>query len=364
MPKYLVVGAGLSGAVIARRLAEEKDATVVVVDERNHIAGNCYCERDADTNVMIHHYGPHIFNTDSEIVWNYVNRFATFRPFVNRVKAITPKGVFSLPINLLTINTFFEKRFNPEEAKFFISQIGDKNIKEPKNFEEQALKLVGRKLYENFFEGYTIKQWGCSPKELSASILNRLPIRFNYDDNYYNTKYQGIPEEGYTDLISRILSHPSITVKINCKYNQGDEGKEYQHVFYSGPIDAYFKFQYGRLGYRTVNFERVEGIGDMLGNPVINYTQKEIPWTRVHEHKHFTPWEKHEKTVVFREYSKHTDENDTPYYPIRNQKDLEILKKYEERKSEERNVTFLGRLGQYRYLDMDDVIEDALLINV
>ena len=205
--KILVIGAGFSGAVAARQLAESLPCQVEVWDERDHIAGNCHTERDTETGVMVHRYGPHIFNTDNERVWDYVRRFGDFRPFTNRVKAVTSRGVFTLPINLLTINQFFGKAFSPSEAERFTSALGDKTITEPANFEEQALKMLGRDLYEAFFEGYTVKQWGCHPRELPASILKRLPVRFNYDDNYYNRRFQGIPAEGYTEIIRRILDH-------------------------------------------------------------------------------------------------------------------------------------------------------------
>jgi UDP-galactopyranose mutase len=207
--KFLIVGSGFSGAVLARELADSGFGNCVVVDSRTHIAGNCHTSRDSESSVMEHIYGPHIFNTSDEEVWNYVQRFCTMRAFTNRVKASHSKGIFSLPINLHTINQFFGKRFSPEEARAFVAEQGDKTISEPANFEEHALKFLGRELYEAFFLGYTKKQWGCEPTELPASILQRLPVRFSYDDNYYNTRYQGIPEDGYTALIERVLDHPN-----------------------------------------------------------------------------------------------------------------------------------------------------------
>ena len=301
-----MVGAGFSGAVLARELAESGIAqSILVIDERPHIAGNCHTERDPATGIMIHRYGPHIFNTNREHVWNYVNRFDEFKPFINRVKSSTSRGVFSMPINLHTINQFFGTRFSPREAMAFVETLGDKSITEPRNFEEQALKLIGRELYETFFRGYTRKQWGCDPKELPASILKRLPIRFSYDDNYYNAKYQGIPTNGYTAVVERILDHPAIEVRLSTRFRREMES-EFDHVFYTGPLDAYFDYREGRLSYRTVTFERIDDEGDYQGNAVINYPDESVPYTRIHEHKHFTPWEKHEKTVAFREYSKET----------------------------------------------------------
>lgn len=203
--RILVVGSGFSGAVVARQLADSMPCLVEVWDERDHLGGNCHTERDADTGVMVHRYGPHIFNTDDERVWNYVRRFGDFYPFTNRVKAVTSRGVFTMPINLLTINQFFNATFGPAEAEAFVRSLGDTGIGEPANFEEQALKTLGRELYETFFKGYTIKQWGCDPRELPASVIKRLPIRFDYDDNYYTKRFQGLPADGYTEVIRRIL---------------------------------------------------------------------------------------------------------------------------------------------------------------
>ena len=356
---FLIVGAGFSGAVLARTLAEKLPCRVTVIDERPHIAGNCHTERDAATGVMVHYYGPHIFNTSQEHVWNYVNRFGHFRPWVNRVKAVTPRGVFSLPINLHTINQFFGKTFNPAEAREFIASLGDTSIGEPRNFEEQALKMIGRELYETFFYGYTRKQWGVEPRELSASILKRLPVRFSYDDNYYNSQWQGIPEEGYTAIVEKILEHPSIEVRLGVRFDP-QAPREADHVFYTGPIDAFFGFSRGRLGYRTVTFERGEAEGDFQGNAVINYSDPAVSYTRIHEHRHFAPWESHERTVYFKEYSKETGPEDVPYYPKRLAGDLELLKAYRSLAEKEPGISFLGRLATYRYMDMEKVIGEAL----
>jgi len=358
--KFLVVGAGFSGAVLARELVERTGCRVDIIDERAHIGGNCYSEKDASTGIQIHTYGPHIFNTDLEHVWSYVNRFGEFRSFSNRVKASTPRGVFTLPINLHTINQFFGTRLAPIEAQAFLAAKADSTIKVAANFEERALQLVGPDLYENFFKGYTTKQWGCDPRELPASILSRLPIRFSYNDNYYSTKYQGIPVEGYTTVIERILDHDRVSVALRRSFDDRMMA-DYDHVFYSGPIDAFFHFSEGRLGYRTVTFERVDAIGDFQGNAVINYPDISVPFTRIHEHKHFTPWESFEKTVAFREYSKKTEAQDTPYYPTNLAPDRTILQRYQAMAGERKDITFIGRLGSYRYLDMDDVIDEALI---
>ena len=236
MARYLMVGAGLSGAVIGRHLAEAGH-DITVVDQRPHIAGNCHTERDAETGVMVHVYGPHIFHTDDAEVWDYVNSFETFKPYKNRVKATTGGAVYSLPINLHTINQFFGKTLRPDEARAFIEAQADTSIEDPQTFEEQALRFVGPDLYEAFFKGYTLKQWGMSPTELPAAILKRLPVRFTYDDNYFFHRFQGMPENGYTAMVARILDHDAITVHLETTFTR-EMAAEYDHVFYSGPLDG------------------------------------------------------------------------------------------------------------------------------
>jgi UDP-galactopyranose mutase len=358
---YVVVGAGFSGAVLARELVEHlPDCRVHVIEARPHVAGNCHTERDPRTGVMVHRYGPHIFNTNSARAWDYINRFATMRPYLNRVKASTSRGIFSFPINLHTINQFFGQRLDPDQARAFLSKLGDTSIGEPHNFEQQALKTIGRDLYETFFRGYTRKAWGCEPAELPASVLKRLPVRFTYDDSYYDAIWQGIPAEGYTAAVQKILDHPSIKVALNTRFEPAI-ASDADHVFYTGPIDAYFSQAQGALGYRTVEFERIDFAGaDYQGNAVINYPELDPPWLRIHEHKHFAPWEKHERTVAFREYSRETAAGDTPYYPKRRAADVQMLGNYRGAATRLPNISFLGRLGTYRYLDMDDVIDEAL----
>lgn len=353
-----LVGAGLSGAVIARQLAEAgHDCTVF--DSRQHIAGNCHTYRDDKTDVMLHVYGPHIFHTDDTEVWDYVNRFEEFKPYVNRVKAIFNDRVYSLPVNLQTINQFFGKTLSPKEAYDFIRKLADKSITDPQNFEEQALSMIGKELYEAFFKGYTQKQWGCSPTELPASILKRLPLRFNYDDNYFNHKHQGMPAEGYTQMVERILCHEKINVQLGTTFDSS-QVKDFDHVFYSGPIDGYFAYSEGRLGYRTLDFERFYADGDYQGTAVMNYCNEEVPFTRITEHKYFAPWEKHEKSVCYREFSRACQPSDIPYYPIRLVKEKALLNRYLDMAEGETNISFVGRLGTYRYLDMDVTIREAL----
>lgn len=357
-----VVGAGFAGAVLARELADSGRFQVTVVDERPHIAGNCHTSRDAGTGVMVHEYGPHIFHTDRPDVWEYVNRFGEFRPYVNRVKAITERGVHSLPVNLLTINQFFGTTFDPAEAREFVAGLGEGTPgREPETFEEQALAFLGRELYENFFHGYTTKQWGVEPSELPASILKRLPLRFSYDDNYYSSTYQGIPVEGYTHVVEGILDHPAITVRLGERFERAMAG-DYAHTFVSSPIDSYFGHGEGRLAYRTLDFEREEAEGDHQGTAVMNYCSASVPFTRIAEHKHFAPWETHERTVFFREYSRLAGPDDTPYYPVRLADDKEVLGRYVGLAEQEPATTFIGRLGTYRYLDMHVVIAESLAL--
>lgn len=355
----LLVGAGLSGAVIGRELAEDGHQ-VTIVESRDHIAGNCHTERDTETGIMVHVYGPHIFHTDDEQVWDYVNRHTKFLPYKNRVKTTSKGTVFSLPINLHTINQFFGRSMRPDEAlEFITSEQADTSIEDPKTFEEQALRFVGKDLYEAFFKGYTIKQWGMQPSELPASILKRLPVRFNYDDNYFFHKFQGMPEDGYTAMVEKILDHPSITVHLNTRFTR-DQADQYDHVFYSGPLDGFFDFELGRLGYRTLDFERFTYDGDYQGCAVMNYGEEDVPFTRITEHKYFSPWEEHEGSVCYREFSRACGPDDIPYYPIRQVDEKALLADYVELAKTTKGVTFVGRLGTYRYLDMDVTIREAL----
>jgi UDP-galactopyranose mutase len=359
MKRICVVGAGFSGAVIARELAGA-GYQCLVIDERNHIAGNCHTDRDEQTGVLVHRYGPHIFHTNDQRVWQYVNRFAVMKPYVNRVKATVNGQVFALPINLHTINQFFGTAMTPSEAQAFIESKADLSISSPKNFEEQALRFVGPELYKAFFHGYTTKQWGLPPSELPASILKRLPLRFTYDDNYFNHPFQAMPEDGYTSLIENILKVDGIELQLNCRFEELTE--EFDHVFYSGPLDRFYQYDQGRLGYRTLDFEKEYANGSFQGTAVMNYPDMDVPFTRISEHKYFSPWEaeKFEKTVVFREYSRACQAEDIPYYPIRLVDEKNMLSRYQARAASEPNVTFVGRLGTYRYLDMDVTIGEAL----
>lgn len=356
--RYCIVGAGFSGAVFGRALAEAGHE-VLVVDERKHVGGNCHSERDGETGIMTHKYGPHIFHTGDERVWDYVCRFSTMMPYNHRVLAVAKGIVYSLPINLLTINRFFNRTMNPAEACAFIA-LKAKKIRTPTNFEEQALSMIGEELYGAFFRGYTRKQWGLDPTLLPASILQRLPLRFDYNDSYYNHPHQGIPKEGYTEIVAAILRAENIEVRLGVRFEDIDE--QFAHVIYSGPIDRFFDFKLGRLGYRTLDFEVFRDRGDFLGTAVLNYCDEAVPFTRITEHKYFAPWEKaqFERTICYREYSRACGPNDIPYYPIRQVDERAMLKSYVELARATPGISFVGRLGTYRYLDMDVTIAEAL----
>lgn len=358
--RYLIIGSGFSGCVLANSLVQNLDCKIDIWDERAHLGGNCHTSRDEETGVMVHRYGPHIFNTDKKEIWDFVNSFVEFKPYVHRVKAQSKGKTYSLPINLFTINQFFNKNFSPAEAREFLATLGDKSITDPQNFEEQALHFIGADLYKAFFYGYTKKQWGCEPKALPASILKRIPVRFNYDDNYHTHSYTGIPVDGYTAVMEKMIDLPGIELSLNKKFTAKTDVGEYDHVFYTGPLDAYFDYCYGRLGYRTVTFEKFYAEGDYQGLSQMNYCDEEVPYTRIAEHKHFTPWEQHDKTVYFKEFSKETGKDDLPYYPKRLEADKELLKKYRKKAEELESVSFLGRLATYRYMDMHHVIGEAM----
>lgn len=355
--RLMMVGAGLSGAVLARQLADAGH-DVTVVDARSHVAGNCHTARDAETGVMVHTYGPHIFHTDDDGVWDYVQQFARFRPYKNQVKTTVNGRVYSLPVNLHTINQFFGTAMRPEEARTFV-QTQTADIPDPQSFEEQALAFVGPDLYAAFFKGYTEKQWGTSPTNLPASILKRLPLRFTYDDNYFFHRHQGMPEDGYTALVTGILDHPGITIRLETVFDSS-EADQWDHVFWSGPLDGFFDYRLGRLGYRTLDFEVFRAIGDWQGCAVMNHPDADVPFTRISEHKNFAPWESHSKSVLYREFPRACGPDDIPYYPIRLTQEKSMLADYVALADMTPNVTFVGRLGTYRYLDMDVTIREAL----
>ena len=359
MKSVAVAGAGFSGAVIARQLAEA-GLKVDVFEPRSHIAGNCHTERDPETGVLMHRYGPHIFHTSDDEVWAFVNRFGVFRPFRHKVSATVKGGkVFGLPINLTTINAFFGKEFDSDEAKSFVAGLGEGGAEEPANFEEQGLRFVGRELYQAFFEGYTRKQWGMEPKLLPASILKRLPVRFDHNDEYFNHAHQAMPVDGYTPIVEAMLAAPGVTVHLRQPFLR-NQSASYDHVFYTGPLDGYFDYDLGRLSYRTLDFRHSRQPGDHQGCAVMNYCDPSVPYTRITEHKHFSPGESHDHTVFSHEFSRSAAADDIPYYPVRLAGDDPLLEAYVQRARQEKGVTFVGRLATYRYLDMDVCIGEAL----
>ncbi len=354
---YLVVGAGLYGAVFAYE-AKKKGKTCLVIDKRDHIAGNIYCENIHDINV--HKYGAHIFHTSDKKIWDYVNQFAEFNNYINSPIARYKNELYNLPFNMNT----FSKMWNivtPQEAKDIIaSQIADLNITEPKNLEEQALSLVGRDVYEKLIKGYTEKQWGRDCKELPSFIIKRLPLRFVYDNNYFNDRFQGIPMGGYTKIVEKMLD--GIEVRLNTNYldNREEFDAMADKIVYTGMIDQFYDYKLGVLEYRSVRFETEElDMENYQGNAVVNYTEREVPYTRIIEHKHFE-FGKQPTTIISREYSSEWKKGDEPYYPVNNEKNNNLYQQYKELADKEAKVIFGGRLGGYKYYDMDKVIAAAL----
>lgn len=356
--RIAVVGAGLSGATVAHVLAQ-RGHKIDLYEGRDHVAGNCHTSRDIDTGVMVHDYGPHIFHTNNMRVWDFVQRFDTFKPFSLRPKAVADGKVFSFPINLLTMEQLYGA-LTPDRMR---ERLDFPLIHDPDTFEGVARMSIGDELYELFFEGYTRKQWGRDPALLPAAVFNRIPIRFNYDDRAHDHLYQGMPTHGYTRVVENMLDsvHGRIKVHLSCGFSQAD-AKDYDHVFYSGPLDLWFGREHGRLPYRTLDFVYERSAGDFQGTAVINYCDEWLPFTRIVEHKHFAPWERHDRTIIHREYSRDCGECDEPFYPVPMAKDSAMLTKYMDCAAREKNVTFIGRLGTYRYLDMDRAIAEALKV--
>jgi UDP-galactopyranose mutase len=357
----LVVGAGFSGGVIARLLAENGHR-VTVIDERAHVAGNCHTARDPATGIMLHVYGPHIFHTDDDEVWNFITRHCTMMPYRHQVKAMVGGRVYALPINLHTINQFFDRALSPHEARLFVESLSEgQDGAEPQSFQDQGLRFVGRALYEAFFHGYTLKQWEVSPDRLPASILKRLPLRFTYDDNYFFHRHQGIPREGYTAAVDSILDHPLITVRLRTRAETLG-ADSFDHQVYTGPLDRFFDYGFGRLGYRTLRFEKDTVDAPYQGTAVMNYCDLSVPYTRITEHMYFAPWEadSFRRSVIYREYSATAGADDIPYYPVRLIDDKALLNRYVAQAQATPGVTFAGRLGTYAYLDMDVAIRRAM----
>lgn len=359
---YLIVGAGLYGAVFASEMTK-KGKRCLVIDKRDHIGGNVYT-KDVD-GIQVHQYGAHIFHTSDKQVWNYVNKLTEFNNYINSPVAVYKDELYNLPFNMNTFSRLWNLRTPKEVQAKIQEQIADLHITEPKNLEEQALSLVGKDVYEKLIKGYTEKQWGRDCKELPAFIIRRLPLRFTYDNNYFNDRYQGIPIGGYTQMVEKLLDNIDVMLETDFFTYRKEHPDMFKKVVYTGMIDEYFDYCYGHLEYRTVQFEteRLEE-GNYQGNAVVNYTEREVPYTRIIEHKHFAPEEEREHpkdfTIISREYSTEWKPGIEPYYPVNDEKNSALYEQYAELAKKEKDVIFGGRLGQYKYYDMDKVIRAAL----
>lgn len=357
---FLIVGSGFFGSVIAERLSNELKKKVLIIEKRNHIGGNCFSEIDKKTGIEFHKYGTHIFHTSNEKVWKYINQFTKFNSYRHQVLANYQKKIYQLPINLETINSFYNKSLNPIQAKNFIkSEIKKNKILKPKNFEEKAISLIGKKLYNAFIKGYTTKHWGVNPKQLPSSIISRLPIRFNYNEDYFNhCRWQGIPVHGYTEIFSKLLNNTNIKLRLNEEFKI-EKYKKNIPVLYTGPLDKLFNYKFGKLEWRSVSFKKTyHNCDDYQGNSVINYSEKHIPFTRIHEPKHLHPEKKILKTLTFAEFPQ--ENIDEPYYPINNNLNRHLYKKYKSEIVKNKNFFVGGRLADYAYYDMDMTISAAL----
>jgi UDP-galactopyranose mutase len=366
----LVVGSGFFGLTVAERVAEELGLRVTVIDRRSHIGGNAFSENEPETGIEVHRYGAHLFHTSNEPVWQYVNRFTKFTNYVHRVYTNYQGEVYPLPINLGTINQFFRAAYGPDEARRLIAeQASELDTSGAKNLEEKAISLIGRPLYEAFIRDYTAKQWQTDPKQLPAEVISRLPVRYTYDNRYFNDTHEGLPVDGYTRWLERMADHPRIEVQLDTDFF--DEAQPLNKratvgqlpIVYTGPIDRYFGFEAGELQWRTLDFEEeVLPVGDFQGAPVMNYAGSDVPYTRIHEFRHFHPERDYttEKTVIMREFSRFATREDEPYYPVNTPEDRERLLQYRDLMKGERDVLFGGRLGTYQYLDMHMAIGAAL----
>ncbi len=363
--RIVIVGAGLFGATVAERVANEAGVPVLVIDRRSHIGGNSWSKVDPATGIEYHPYGSHIFHTSSENVWSYITRFGDFSDYRHRVFTVRRRQVYTMPINLGTICALFGRQLTPAQARELIeSEIGSERIVGPSNLEEKAISLVGRSLYEAFIKGYTAKQWQTDPRLLPASIITRLPVRLNFDADYFSDKYQGLPLGGYAALIGNMLANKKITIALNTDFR--DIGKFLapdQLIVYTGPIDRYFDYRCGLLGWRTLDFEReTVGTDDFQGTAVMNYADAEVPFIRIHEFKHLHPERRYTPgaTVIAREFSRLATAADEPFYPIGTVEDQRIFREYRNAAQRIENVIFAGRLGSYKYLDMHQAIGAAL----
>jgi UDP-galactopyranose mutase len=363
--QVIVVGAGFFGATVAERVANEAGLPVLILDRRGHIGGNSWSEIDASSGIEYHVYGSHLFHTSNEEVWQYIKRFTEFNDYRHRVFTVYRDEIYSMPINLGTISSFFKRHLTPREARELIQvEIERERITTPTNLEEKAISLIGRSLYDAFIKGYTAKQWQTDPRELPSSIITRLPVRLTFNDRYFSDTHEGLPRDGYSKVFRRMLAGPNIRVELNVDFQEiASQVSPRQLVIYTGPIDRYFDYRFGRLGWRTLDFEReVVPVDDYQGTSVINYADAEVPYTRIHEFKHLHPERSYQpgRTLIAREFSRFAGPDDEPYYPIATAGDKSKLAEYKEMTRALANVVFAGRLGSYKYIDMHQAIGAAL----
>jgi UDP-galactopyranose mutase len=361
----VVVGSGFFGLTVAERVAHELGQRVVVLERRRHIGGNAFSEAEPETGIEVHRYGAHLFHTSNRRVWDYVRRFTEFTGYQHRVFSVTKGQVYPMPINLGTICQYFGRHLTPDQARALVrEQAGELSSSDVNNLEDRAVSLIGRPLYEAFVRGYTEKQWQTDPRDLPPEIISRLPVRYTFDNRYFSDDYEGLPVDGYTAWLQRMAQHPQIDVVLDVDYLEVRSlVPSGTPVVYTGPLDRYFGDCEGRLGWRTLDFDQeVLEVGDFQGTSVMNYADADVPWTRIHEFRHFHPERDYPKdrTVVVREYSRRAEPADEPYYPINTPHDREVLGRYRERAAREPDVYFGGRLGTYQYLDMHMAIASAL----
>jgi UDP-galactopyranose mutase len=361
---YLIVGAGFFGSVTAERIANELDSTVLLIDKRPHIGGNCYDLSDNETGIVFHKYGTHVFHTSSKSVWDYISKFTEFNNYRHQVFTTVSNRVYPMPVNLETINHFYNLNLKPFEAREFLrKEIEKEGISNPKNFEEKAITIMGKPLYKALVRGYTIKQWMKEPRELSKDIIDRLPVRYDYRKDYFiNDRWQGIPLKGYSEVFKRMLESKRIHLELNCDYFENQDSlRPRKKVIYTGPIDRYFDFTFGRLEWRSSMFEKeTKDVVDYQGTAVMNFGDVEIKHTRIHEPRHLHPERvyKTKKTIIYYETSDYDPEE--PYYPVMSEKNLQLMDKYRKLARKETGVIIGGRLGEYAYYNMDVTILAAL----
>jgi UDP-galactopyranose mutase len=365
----LVVGSGFFGLTVADRCARELGLSVQVIDRRDHLGGNAYSEFEPQTGIEVHRYGAHLFHTSNARVWDYVNQFTSFTNYQHRVYTTHRGEVFPMPINLGTINQFSRSSFTPDEARAWVVGHAAGLTGEPQNLEEKAISLIGEPLYDAFIKNYTAKQWQTDPRELGADIISRLPVRYTYDNRYFSDTYEGLPTDGYTAWLERMIDHPNITLSLGTDFFDASQPWNKSAtvgqlpIVYTGPVDRYFDHVHGELSWRTLDFEaEVMPVGDFQGTSVMNYADLDVSFTRIHEFRHFHPERDYpdDATVIMREFSRFADRTDEPYYPVNAAKDRERLLAYRELGQAEPDVVFGGRLGTYQYLDMHMAIASAL----